>query len=121
MREYYFEKLRVWQNARILSREVYQITKSFPAEEKYILSSQIRRASNSIMSNIAEGQGRKSIKEQIHFTIISYSSLIELLNHLVTCFDQEIINEHTYLRLREKIEHIGNQLNSLKKAQESKL
>lgn len=121
MREYYFEKMKVWQNARKLTNEIYSITKEFPEDEKYHLTNQMRRSSNSIKSNIAEGQGRNSIKDQIHFTVISYSSLIELLNHLITCFDQELINEETYFSIRDKIEHIGNQLNALKNSQEKKL
>ena len=121
MREYYFEKLRVWQNARRLSNDIYRITRQFPKDEEFQLKSQMRRASSSIKSNIAEGQGRNTAKDQVHFTTVSYSSLIELLNHLITAIDQKYIDEVEYVTVRDKIEHVGNQLNSLKKKQQSRM
>ena len=62
-----FEKLRVWQNARQLVMEVYQITDKFPSYEKFGLVDQIRRAAVSIPANIAEGSSRLSSKNQAHF------------------------------------------------------
>ena len=67
---FYFEKLDVWQNARKLNKKVYEITKTFPKEEIYGLTNQVRRASVSICSNIAEGTSRQSSKDQAHFTLI---------------------------------------------------
>ena len=72
-----FEKLLAWQKAKELTRCVYQSIAEFPQHEQYALSSQIKRAVISIPSNIAEGSGRTSMKEKIHFLEIAYGSLTE--------------------------------------------
>lgn len=90
---YSFEKLNVWQEAKKLVVEVYHLLDSFPKFEKYALSDQIRRAIVSVPSNIAEGSGRKSIKEQIHFLEISYGSLMETYNQLLIAIDLGYITE----------------------------
>ena len=77
MDSYQFEKLTAWQKAKELAVAVYQIVNKFPQYEQYALSSQIRRAAISVPSNIAEGTGRVSVKEKIHFLEISYGSLLE--------------------------------------------
>ena len=77
MDSYQFEKLTAWQKAKELAVAVYQIANRFPQYEQYALSSQIRRAAISVPSNIAEGTGRVSVKEKIHFLEISYGSLLE--------------------------------------------
>ena len=77
MDSYQFERLTAWQKAKELAVAVYQIANSFPQYEQYALSSQIRRAAISVPSNIAEGTGRVSVKEKIHFLEISYGSLLE--------------------------------------------
>ena len=77
MDSYQFEKLTAWQKAKELAVAVYQIANTFPQYEQYALSSQIRRAAISVPSNIAEGTGRVSVKEKIHFLEISYGSLLE--------------------------------------------
>ena len=120
MYEYYFERMNVWKNSRDLVNDIYTITRKFPQDEDYHLKSQMRRAAGSVKSNIAEGQGRITKVDQARFTTIAYSSLIELLNHLITALDQCYILENQYLVLREKINLIANQLNSLKKVQLSK-
>ncbi len=71
------------------------------------------RSASSAKSNIAEGQGRRTIKDQIHFITMSYSSLIELLNHIITALDQKYIEQAEYEKLRGKIEFVANQLNAL--------
>ena len=77
MDSYQFERLTAWQKAKELAVAVYQIANKFPQYEQYALSSQIRRAAISVPSNIAEGTGRVSVKEKIHFLEISYGSLLE--------------------------------------------
>lgn len=77
----------------------------------------MRRADSSVKSNIAEGQGRMSKKDQARFATLSYSSLVELFNHLITALDQNYIQEEEYLRIRNTIEKISSQLSTLKKAQ----
>ena len=73
---YSFEKLHVWNDARKLVKEIYFITEQFSQSEKFSLTNQMRRASISIVSNIAEGTGRTSAKDQAYFFQIAYSSLI---------------------------------------------
>jgi four helix bundle protein len=114
MKIYSFEKLEVWQNARVLAKHIYLITKNYPEEEKFCLTNQMRRAAISISSNIAEGSGRTSNKDFAHFVQISYGSLLELLNQLILSLDLEYIDELTYSKTRSKIEEISNKLNSLR-------
>ncbi len=71
---YSFEKLDVWQEARKLVKEIYIVSDLFPTSEKFGLTNQIRRASVSVVSNIAEGVSRFSPKEQIRFIEIAYGS-----------------------------------------------
>jgi len=73
-----FHDLRVWKKAMDLVVDVYQLTSTFPPEEKFGLTSQMRRAAISIPSNIAEGHGRRSAKEFVRFLWIANGSLVEL-------------------------------------------
>lgn len=74
---YPFEKLVVWQLSKKLVVRIYGLTKEFPAQEKFGMVSQMRRAAVSICSNIAEGSGRFTAKDQSHFYSMAYSSLME--------------------------------------------
>lgn len=112
-----FEKLKVWQDAIQLSKEVYKITSTFPNEEKFGLVSQMRRATNSIAANLAEGTSRITNKDKAHFTTIAFSTTMEVLNHIILSKELEFISEENYLELREKIYKISNMLNALRKAQ----
>lgn len=93
------------------------ITKDFPADEKYGLTSQIRRATISVSSNLAEGAARKTSKDQAHFSTIAFGSLMELLNQLILAADLEYIANDKLTELRLKIEEIGNKLNALRNSQ----
>ena len=110
---YAFEKLRVWQNAKDLVIKIYKLTKNFPDDEKFGLTTQIRRAAISVSANIAEGSGRKSSKDQAHFYQISYSSLLELLNHLYISVELGFIEPNLFKELKSQIFEITNQLNAL--------
>ena len=114
---YPFEKLRVWQDARKLVRNVYPLTKRLPRSEMYGLVSQINRAAVSVAANIAEGSSRISRKDQAHFSEIAYGSLMELACLLVVAVDLEFISADTESKLRDEIEAISRQLNALRKAQ----
>lgn len=94
-----FEKLRVWQEARMLTKQVYGLCCNFPDYEKYALGSQIRRAMISVTSNIAEGSGRNSVKEKIHFLEIAYGSMAEVYSQLVVAVDLGYID-------KEEVEHL---------------
>src|SRR5690625_6021740 len=80
--KFYFEKLNVWQNSRRFSVKVYHLTSGFPKEEKFGLTSQIRRAAISISGNIAEGMSRNTNKDKVRFLNIAFASAIETLNFL---------------------------------------
>ena len=75
-----FEKLEVWQRAIAFADRVYEVTQTFPGDERFGLTSQMRRAAVSISSNIAEGSGRSSDKDFAHFVEIAYGSLMEAVS-----------------------------------------
>src|SRR5690606_41443973 len=88
-----YRDLDVWKFSRKLVNSIYELTKSFPSEELYGLTNQIRRWAVSIPSNIAEGCGRRTSKDTIQFLYISRGSSDELETQLVLAFDQEFIIE----------------------------
>jgi four helix bundle protein len=110
-----FEKLEVWQNSRMFILDIYKLTSKFPSNEIFGITSQIKRSSSSIATNIAEGTSRNTNKNKAHFLTISYSSAMETLNHLIISKDLKYLSENEYIESREKIEKICNQINSLKK------
>jgi four helix bundle protein len=113
-KEYSFEKLAVWTEIRALVKTTYNISGNFPESEKFGLVNQMRRASISIGSNLAEGSSRTSAKDQAHFYQISYSSLMELLSQLIVSLDLEFISNENYKNLRLLIQKISMKLNSLR-------
>lgn len=84
-----YSKLEVWLEARKLVNLLYDFSKLFPKEELFGLTNQMRRAAISIPSNIAEGCGRQTSKETIHFLHISRGSLFELETQFYLAFDQQ--------------------------------
>ena len=117
MRSFSFEKLVVWQKARELSVFIYKETGKFPDLERYGLISQMRRASISIASNIAEGSGRHSSKDKARFTELAFGSAMELVNHSILGRDLEFLSENAYHHIREAAAEITAMLNGLRKAQ----
>lgn len=113
-KEYSFEKLAVWTEIRVLIKNVYSITGNFHESEKFGLTNQMRRASISVGSNLAEGSSRTSAKDQAHFYQISYSSLMELLSQLIVSLDLEFISNENYKNTRLLIQNISMKLNSLR-------
>ena len=102
MKIFSFEKLIAWQKARELALEIYKITKLFPKDELFGITSQMRRCSVSVASNLAEGSGRNSMKDKARFTEIEYGSALELLNQLILSFDFEYIEEQKYIEIEKK-------------------
>ncbi len=82
MEDFYYRKLKVYHLAKELVADVYSLAKSFPKTEQYGLTSQLCRAVISIPSNIAEGMGRFSKKERVHFLEVAYGSLMETMCQL---------------------------------------
>ena len=98
-----YTELDVWKCSRELVKSVYVLTKSFPKEESYALTNQIRRSVVSVPSNIAEGIGRQSNKETIHFLYIAKGSLQEVETQLYLSFDLEYISEAELKNILEKV------------------
>ena len=114
---YPFEKLRVWESARVLAAKVYGLTRRFPRSELYGLTSQTNRAAVSVAANLAEGSARTSRKDQAHFSQIAYGSLMELACLLIIAVDLEYLAMTDEAKLREHIEEVSRQLNALRKSQ----
>ncbi len=89
-----FRELKIWQKSKELVKIVYKVTGNLPEEVKFGLTTQIRRSSISIPSNIAEGSGRTTIKEFSHFLDIAKSSSYELETQLIISNDLQFITEN---------------------------
>ena len=113
MTQFSFERLEVWQDARVLAKNIYIITKSYPEEEKYCLVSQMRRSAVSVASNIVEGSYRNSVKDKYNFMNIAFGSLMELLNQTIISLDLKYITDVEYGEIRALIEKVSNKLASL--------
>ena len=98
------KNLTVWQKSMDLVSEVYKLVKKLPREENYALSDQIRRASVSIPSNIAEGMGRFTTKDRIRFLDISYGSLYETMCQMEIAYEQHYISSQDF----ESFEHLAS-------------
>src|SRR5580658_8955046 len=94
-----FRELRVWQRAHTLTLSVYRLTTGFPTEERYGLSSQMRRASSSIAANLAEGCGRTGDAEFARYCSIAMGSASELDYHLLLAKDLGLIPSGDYSEL----------------------
>ncbi len=88
-----FEKLEVWVESKEFSKKIYSVTEDFPENEKFGLISQLRRASISICSNIAEDSARKTFKEKAHFSTIAFGSAVEVLNQLILSYELNFLPE----------------------------
>ena len=112
--QYSFETLKAWQEAKKLVVTVYRLIEDFPKFEKYALCDQIRRAIVSVPSNLAEGSGRISLKEQIRFIEISYGSLMEAYNQLLIAADLEYIDIQSIDGIKPDIDTVARLLNGLR-------
>lgn len=108
-----FKELLVWQKAVNLALEVYKFTSHFPDTEKFGLANQIRRAATSVSANIAEGWGRGTTKEYIHFLLVARGSLMELETHSIIVQGLGYMNRHQLYEATGKIEEIAKMLNGL--------
>ena len=106
-----FTDLIVWKEGHKLVIQIYQVTKNFPTEEIYGITSQIRRASVSVTSNIAEGFGKKSYKEKIQFYRTASASLFEVKNQLLISRDIGYLQEDAYNQLIDQADSAHKLLN----------
>lgn len=108
-----FEDLPVWQDARKFTNKIYNLTNKFPKEEIYGLTSQIRRATVSIMSNIAEGFDRRSDKELSNFLSMARGSSSEVQNDLYIALDLKYISKEDFAIMYQEAKKIAKQINGL--------
>ena len=106
-----FTELEVWKKSRILKNEIFELTKSFPSEEKFRLSDQIIRSSRGINATIAEGHGRFTYKDQLHFCIMARGSLSETYNHLLDALDVKYISTDQLKNYKLIIDEVEKLLN----------
>ena len=111
-----FKDLIVWQEAMNLVEMIYKMTRHFPKEELFGLTSQMRRAAISIPSNIAEGNGRKTRPDYLHFLTIAHGSLTELETHILIAERIELATNEMIQPILMKVETVGKSLNGLRKS-----
>jgi len=112
-----FRQLIVWQKSKELTLFVYKITKDFPIEEKFAMTSQMRRSAYSILANIAEGNSKRHTKDRCNFFNIAQGSLNELDCFSEIAFELKYINQKDYTILLELINKSGYLLTKFIKSQ----
>lgn len=115
-----YKELKVWQKSYRLCLEIYKVTRDFPQEERYGLTSQIRRAAVSVPSNVAEGYGRKTTQEYIHALYVAYGSNCELETQVQLSSDLGYIKAARNQKLQEDIEEVERMLKALIRSLEKK-
>ena len=120
MDDFYYRKLKVYHQSVRLVKEIYILTDQFPQQERNGLINQIQRAAISIPSNIAEGMGRFSIKERMHFIEIAYGSLMEVMCQLEIAESLNYINNDQFKTQESLVSEISKMLIGLRKNLESK-
>ena len=115
-----FKELTAWQKAHELALFVHKCTKRFPDEEKFGLTSQTRRAAVSITSNIAEGFGRRTAQDKIHFYTMSKTSLAELQNQFLIAYDLSYISGVINLEFENRADGVERLIAGLIKSAASK-
>jgi len=116
-----YRQLIAWQKAMELVKQIYKLTKEFPKEEIYGLTSQIRRAAVSVPSNIAEGQGRDSTKEFLHHLSIAYGSLMETETQVLIAESLEYLKSDETIYVLEKTAEVGRLFNGLTRSLKQKI
>lgn len=113
-------ELEVWKMAKDLAADIYQIVKKFPKEEQFGLTDQIKRSTTSISANIAEGAGRNSPKEFIHFLSVAGGSSSELDSFLVISYEANFLSKEEFEKLEEKNNRIQKMNRGLQKSIKSR-
>ena len=103
-----------WQESRSLVKSIYVLLNKYPKYEQFALCDQIRRASISVPSNIAEGNAKNSSKERIHFIEIAYGSLMEVYCQLILSKDLDYINDDDLKLIKVQVDKVGKLLSGLK-------
>ena len=109
-----FEKLDVWQRAVDHAGQIYTVTRSFPSDERFGLTNQMRRAAVSVSSNIAEGSGRASDVDFAHFLEYSYSSLMEVVSEATIATRQTFLPKQSFDNIYRESEELARMLSGLR-------
>lgn len=109
-----YKDLMVWQKARVLVKAVYDVSSAFPQEERFGLTSQIRRAAVSVPSNIAEGHSRSGTKDYIRFLSMAIGSLAEVETQLLLAMDLNFIDPSDTEKIILHIEEMQKMLHTLR-------
>lgn len=117
----HYRELIVWQKAISFVEAIYRVTEEFPRSEIYGLTSQLRRAAVSVPSNIAEGQGRSTTRDFLHFLSMAQGSLMEVETQITIAQRLRYLNEQVETQLLEATAEIGRLLNGLRNSLERKL
>ena len=115
--EYSFEKLNAWKKAKELVVLTYKITASYPPEERFGLTLQMRKAAVSTASNLSEGSGRITPADKARFSEIAFGSLLELLNQYIISKELGFITDQTLSGVRPLIDDTAIRINNLRKSQ----
>jgi len=102
--------LRIYKLAREIGKDVYRITKNFPAEERYGLTSQMRRAAISIGANISEGAGRRTKTDFHRFLFIARGSIKETTHYMGVSRENTLITQETFIDLSDKLDKLGRMI-----------
>lgn len=109
-----FEQLDIWKESNLYVSKIYKITRSFPSEEKFGLTDQLRRSASSISANIAEGSGSSSKKDFTHYLDISIKSSYETVSHLYLAKQLNYLSEKDRISLYEEAEILVKKIQSFK-------
>lgn len=109
-----FRNLNVYIKSKELVKQIYSLLKKFPREEQFALCDQLRRAVISIPSNIAEGSGRYSVKEQLHFIEIAYGSLLEVECQIDIAHDIEYVSDSEFVNINNQIDKVSALLSGMR-------
>lgn len=118
--EFYYKNLNVYHLAKQMVVDVYNYTKTFPQHELYALTNQLQRAAISVPSNIAEGMGRFSVKERVHFLEIAYGSLMEVMCQLEIAEALGYLSQVQLAEQEGRMSNISKMLFGLRKTIEEK-
>ncbi len=115
-----FEKLDVWQRAVEYADLIYRVTQTFPAEERFGLTSQLRRSAVSVSSNIAEGSSRASRTDFTRFIEIAYGSLLESVSELEIAKRQQFLNDEMFEKAYKSAEELAKMLSGFRRSLKKK-
>ena len=115
-KQFPFEKLEVWQEARKLVANVYELTRSFPKEARFGLTSRLNRATVSVANNLAEGSGRSSLRDQAHYSAQAYGSLMEDASDVILAMDLHFITEKDTDKLLDQAYDLSVRIHNLRES-----